>query len=471
MILTVSTRDENANELGYLFNKHPNRPQAYDLPFGRGYVFFPVCNSSECTIALVLGMDPVGLVRKHSTRGGSMPLAQYVNDRPYVCSSFMSVALAKIFPQALNGKCSLRPELAGKKFGLEARLVLLRSRGGEGLVRRLFEPLGYSVEVKGSVLDERFPEWGSSNYYDVTLRGSFTVRELLVHAHVLVPVLDNQKHYYIDEAEIGKLLRRGEGWLSSHPEKGFIATRYLKHKTSYAREALSRLEDEGEVRGADGEAEEKTDEYVCEREMSLNDERYMTVLSVLKAEGARSVIDLGCGDCRFLSRLIAEKQFEKIAGMDVSIRSLEIGKERLHFDDLPPAQRERIALFQGSLTYRDTRICGFDAVSVIEVIEHLDAGRLAAFERIVFGTSHAKTIVITTPNKEYNRVWEGLSEDSLRHPDHRFEWTRKEFENWASRVANEWGYDVRFVRIGTVHPEWGSPSQAAVFGKREGGVR
>ena len=464
MVLTISTKQENANELGYLFNKHPHRPQGYNMPFGKAYVFYPVCSENECSISLMLDIDPIGLVRRKSKNTGMMPLEQYVNDRPYVCSSFMSVAISNIYGQTINGKCKLRPDLIEKTFNVEAILSVLPCRGGEDILKRLFEPLGYQIEYSQFVLDNKFEEWGNSAYFKVKLLHSLTIKELLTHLYVLIPVLDNQKHYFVDKAEIDKLLKKGQGWLESHPEREFIVRRYLKYKTSYAYEALRRLIDLSPAEMEDNDSESNHKEIEIERKLKLNDQRYGTLLSILKSVNAKSVIDLGCGDGKFLKIIINDSQFIKIAGMDVSIRSLEIAKERIKLDDLPSIKKEKISLFQGSLLYRDKRMSGFDAAVVCEVIEHLDKPRLKAFERVVFEFSEANTIIVSTPNREYNVLWDGFDKNKLRHNDHRFEWARAEFREWANSLSR-FGYSIRFVSIGPENPDHGSPTQAAIFTK------
>jgi 3' terminal RNA ribose 2'-O-methyltransferase Hen1 len=183
----------------------------------------------------------------------------------------------------------------------------------------------------------------------------------------------------------------------------------------------------------------------------------------LQASGARSVLDLGCGEGKLLRELIDDQQFERVVGMDVSIRSLEIAKKRLKFDRLPQRQLDRVALVHGSLIYRDKRLSGFDAAAVVEVIEHLDPPRLVALERVLFEFARPKTVVITTPNREYNPLWPSLPAGKFRHPDHRFEWTRPEFDLWARRIADEHGYSVKIVPVGPVDESAGSPTQMGVF--------
>lgn len=464
MLLTVTTTHQPATDLGYLLHKSPFRSQSVDLSFGTVHVFYPEAGRERCTVAVMLDIDPVGLVRGRRHPHPAAPLEQYVNDRPYVCSSFMSVALSRVFGQTLNGRCKTRPELVELKMPLTCRIGVLPCRGGEMFLRKLFEPLGYAVQATRHALDERFPEWGESHYYTVALFKETTLCELFNHLYVLIPVLDHQKHYYVDKSEIGKLLKRGEGWLAGHPEKEGIARRYLKNKISYTREALDRLI---EVNPAEEEppADEPTGEESVESRMLLKEERLGTVLAILKSLPVESVLDLGCGEGRLMQLLLPEKQFKKIVGLDVSIRALETAANRLKLADLPAKQKERIRIMHGSLIYRDRRLEGFDAAAVVEVIEHLDAARRKAFERVLFECAKPGHIVLTTPNREYNVVWTNVGPAGLRHADHRFEWTRAEFEAWAAGMAERYAYKVRFLNIGAELARIGAPTQMAVFEK------
>lgn len=462
MLLTISTTHSPATDLGFLLHKHPDRFQSFDLSFGKAHVFYPEVSEARCTAALLLDVDPVGMVRGKS-RDQRFLLGHYVNDRPFVASSFMSVAISQIFGTALSGRCKDRPELVTTPVSLTARIEVLPARGGEGFIHRLFEPLGYTVEAIRHPLDERFPEWGESPYYSVTINGTKTLSELLTHLYVLIPVFDNQKHYFVGEDELEKLLDKGAGWLASHPEKEEITRRYLKHRSSLYREALARLVEEEQVEVGDEESKSVGQEDSLEQPLSLNDQRHGAVLATLRASGAHSVLDLGCGEGKLLRDLINDRQFERIVGMDVSIRSLEAASKRLKLDRLPERQAERLKLIHGSLIYRDKRLEGFDAAAVVEVIEHLDQPRLEALERVLFEFARPKTVVLTTPNSEYNVKWETLPAGQFRHPDHRFEWTRKEFQVWALRVAEQHGYSIRFLPVGPDDESVGSPTQMGVF--------
>ncbi|MDP9174598.1 MAG: 3' terminal RNA ribose 2'-O-methyltransferase Hen1 [Planctomycetota bacterium] len=464
MLLTISTTHRPATDLGYLLYKNPAKLQTFELNFGRAHVFYPEATDNRCTAALLLEVDPVGLVRnRRGPSGEGFALEQYVNDRPYAASSFLSVAIAEVFGSALSGNSRERPELVSQKLPFIARVPVLPCRGGEALLRRLFEPLGYTIEVHQHPLDEQFPEWGEGRYWSVELRAQITLHDLLTHLYMLIPTLDGDKHYWIGDDEVDKLLRHGAGWLAGHPEKELIVNRYLKRRTNLTRQALERLLDEDQPDPDEAERVHSDAEQLVERNISLNEQRLGAVMAVLTGSGARRVLDLGCSTGNLLRCLLGEKQFEQIVGMDVSHRALEIAADKLHLERMPPLQRQRISLIQGSLGYRDKRLNGFDAAAIVEVIEHLDKSRLTAFERILFEFARPKTVVITTPNVEYNVKFETLPAGKFRHQDHRFEWTRQQFQAWAGDVAQRFGYNVRFLPIGPDDVIVGSPTQMAVF--------
>jgi 3' terminal RNA ribose 2'-O-methyltransferase Hen1 len=460
MLLTLTTTRNPATDLGHLLHKHPERVQSFALPFGQAHVFYPEVSDERCTAALLLDVDPVGLVR----RGVRIPrLDQYVNDRPYVASSFLSVTLAKVFGSALGGRCASRPELAEERLPLRACISAVGCRGGEDELRRLFEPLGYRVTATGHPLDERFPEWGASRIFGVELEADVRLADLLTHLYVLIPVLDAEKHYWVGDDEVEKLLRHGEGWLAGHPDRELIVDRYLKYQRSLRDDALAKLLEDEDPDPDEGVAAAEAEEEAVEKPMRLNEQRLGTVVAVLRASGAKRVLDLGCGTGKLISALMKEPSFEQIVGADISHRALEIAESRLNLDRLAPRSRERITLLQTALTYRDRRLAGFDAAAVVEVIEHLDEPRLAAFERVVFEHARPGTVVVTTPNREYNATFETLAAGEFRHRDHRFEWTRAELADWAGGVAGRFGYSVRYLPVGPEDPALGAPTQMAVF--------
>lgn len=459
MLLTITTCYKPATDLGYILLKNPDNVQCFDLSFGKAHVFFPEASDERCTACLLLDVDSVSLVRGKGQQDG---IEQYVNDRPYVASSFMSVAIAQVFGTALSGKSKQRQELADTPLPLVARLSAIPCRGGEAFLRTLFEPLGYEIKAERLPLDPKFPDWGESRYYSLEISATLCLKDLLKHLYVLIPVLDDEKHYYVGEEEVAKLLKHGGSWLAAHPARSVISHRYLGHKHSLSRLALSQLAEQGED-PTEQQVEQNVQEEEVEKPLSLNVQRIQAVVKCLKENSVRSVIDLGCGEGRYVQELLNHKEFDRVAGVDVSPRVLERAACRLKLDRMAERKRARLNLFQGSLVYKDERMSNFDAAICVEVIEHMDLPRIPFFERALFEFARPKLAIVTTPNIEYNKRFETLPAGKLRHGDHRFEWSRVEFQSWANACAERFGYSVEYQPIGPVDEELGPPTQMAVF--------
>lgn len=453
MLLTLSTTHQPATDLGYLLMKNPANVHSVELPFGRATLFYPRADDERCTAAILLDVDAIDLVR-----GRGATEDQYVNDRPYAASSLLSVALGRLVKTAMAGRSRDRQALADTPIPLEAALTPLPARGGVGLVERLFAPLGYAVQATPILLDPAHSEWGDSPYVDAQLTGTVRLSALLTHLAVLIPVLDDSKHYYLGEEEVEKLLSRGEGWLDTHPERELIVQRYLRFHslTKLARAAFDGDEDSSGSAGSGSEGS-------VERPVRLNDQRMDRVTALIAELGATSVLDLGCGEGRLLRELIRRPRITRLVGVEVAPRVLATAAERLRLETMPDVQRQRIELMQGSLVYRDDRLTGFDVAVLIEVIEHMEPDRLPAFEAAIFGHARPGAVLVTTPNREHNALYTGMADGASRHADHRFEWSRAEFEGWAGQVADAHGYDVRFEGIGTLDADHGAPTQLAVF--------
>ena len=476
MFLTISLSGDAANpatDLGYLLHKHPDKAQRFSTSYGTAHVFYPEAGDARCTAALLLETDPAALVRRGKGKGrGGAPdaaLAQYVNDRPYAASSLLAVALSGVFSSAMRGVCAARPERAAAPLPLRIEVPALPARGGAPLVRALFEPLGWRVDAEPVPLDTEFPQWGDSRYVRLVLASeTLTLAEALRHLYVLLPVLDDAKHYWVSADEVDKLLRAGEGWLPGHPEQQLITSRYLSRRWSLTRQAREALElvrlaeaDDSEVEEIDNAVGEETEAE--EKPTPLAVRRRAALVGALRAAGAARVLDLGCGQGQLVQELLKDIRFTEIVGVDVSVRALTIAARRLKLDRMGERQASRVQLMQGSLAYTDKRLKGYDAAVLSEVIEHLDLPRLPALEYAVFGHARPRTVVVTTPNVEYNVRWETLPAGHVRHGDHRFEWTRAEFRAWATDVAERHGYDVEFAPVGPDDPEVGPPTQLALF--------
>lgn len=467
MLLSITSTTAPATDLGFLLHKNPARLHERELSFGVARVCYPEATDERCTAALLVDIDPVRLIRgrKGGPSGNNFALSQYVNDRPYAASSFLAVAMNKMFGTAMTGRSKDRPELAAIPIALEVHLPVVPARGGDALLKRLFEPLGYEASTSQIALDATIPAWGPSRYLDVHLAGHVVLKDLLEHLFVLLPVLDDDKHYWVGEEEVEKLLRRGGAWLTTHPERELITRRYLRHDRRLTSDALARLIAADDTVSDPDETAETNDleEAAVEQPVRLNDLRLAAVSAALESAGARKVVDLGCGPGRLIGLLLKEPWIDRIVGVDASFRALTVGARRLRLDEMPPRQRARVDLWQGALTYRDKRLREFDAAAVVEVIEHLDPPRLAAFERALFADARPATIVVTTPNVEYNVLFDGMEPGSLRHRDHRFEWSRSQFASWCEGVCERNDYTVHFSPIGPLDDELGAPTQMAVF--------
>ena len=461
MLLTITYEGSRTQDLGYLLHKNPDRAQQFELSYGKAYVFYTELGDERTTAALLLDINPIDLARGKlgSSDGG---LFDYVNDRPYASTSFMSTAISKVYGTAMSGKCNKRQELADTPIKLTARVYSVKDGGNDELAKELFEPLGYSVEIARAEPDITHGDFGKVQYADITLHGTVKLSELLNHLYVLLPVFDKQKHYYISADEVQKLLDHGEGWLSGPPNRDKIVMRYFAAKRGYARQALDILLESESI------AEPETDETEDEEKSAfvpLNTQRLSAVKDAVISCGAESVIDMGCGECRLTTMLLTERQIKRITACDISVRTLEKAAQRMHLDRMNPNLKNKLTLMQASLTYRDARFNGFDCACVVEVIEHIEPMRIPAFERVIFEFASPRTVVLTTPNKEYNAKYAHLTDSELRHGDHRFEWTRAEFKTWTEHICEAFGYDCSISGIGEADTEFGCPTQMGVFTK------
>ena len=484
MLLTITNTRPPATDLGWLLHKHPDKIQSFRTTGGQATVFYPEADEERCTAALLLTIDPVDLVR--GTGPGSHTIStQYVNDRPYVTSSLLSSALANTYSSALNGRCNDRPDLIETPISLTVTLAVVRVESWPDGLNRVFEPLGYTIEAIRHPLDERFPDWEQSPYFTVTLKHTIPVRELLEHLYVLLPALDNSRHSFVQEQDVDVLVKKGGNWLARHPERTAITRRFLRRQAGLTRLALNRLLAVDDAAPDDLPDETVTNEEAAAstnlptsletetipelptasiRKQTLHEQRLDAVLAGLVASGAESVLDLGCGEGQLLRKLIRVPQFSRIMGMDVAYRELLRAKTQLNYDELPDRQRNRLTLLQGSLLYRDQRLEGFDAAALVEVIEHVEPDRLPDLTRVVFGFITPKTVFVTTPNAEYNELY-GMDEGQIRHTDHRFEWSRVEFNAWCADVAKRFDYEVSISGVGNVDELVGASSQLARFQK------
>ena len=452
MFLSLATTADDpamkpADELGFLLQKHPGRVFERELSVGVARVFYPEATAERCEVCLLLEADPVKLARESH---GSGPGGGYAAAKPYLAGSLLAVALGRCFNTALAGRAKEKTERLTEAWPLTVTLPALPCRGGADAVRAAFEPLGYACDIVTSPLDPDQPAWGEAGVHHVILTGRQTIPAVLNHLAVLLPALEGDRHHFVSSEEVEKLVRRGGEWLADHPLRDRLVAFSLKRKPSLIAQALEQLD----ALTGDGEAV---------KPRPLHAARLDAVMTVLAdpARGVASVADLGCGEGKLLRRLIAEPRFDRILGLDVSAPLLARTADRLHLDR--GGVGDRVSLIQGSLTLKDDRLEGFDAAVLCEVIEHVDPHRLDAVAACVFGCARPRVVVLTTPNREFNAVWQTLPASERRHADHRFEWDRPEFAAWTDEVADRHGYRVQRSGVGEERAEFGPPSQLAVF--------
>ncbi len=470
MQLSITTTHKPATDLSYLLHKNPDKVQTFDITGGKAYVFYPETTDEKCTATMILNIDTLEMIKNQKKSMSDFALKGYVNDRPFVASSFLSSAISSIYSSALNGNSKEKSEVVNKKIPLEVFISVINVSGGENLIKRFFEPLGYEIKIEKYELNENFKSWGESNYFSLTLKNIITLKELLTHLYILIPVFDNEKHYWVSTKDVDILLKKGEGWLENHPEKEFITKRYFKNIKSlsnlYNKKSIDDIEESQKNVDSEENNEnefEEINQIIKETKIKLDKQRLNYVYEKLIESGMKSIIDMGCGEGKLLKLLITNKQFEKIAGTDVSFNNLLKAKERLNFEEMSQKFKERIELFQSSLTYKDKRFSNYESCAIVEVIEHIDVERLESFEKSIFECSKFKYIILTTPNADYNINYKSLNKQNLRHSDHRFEWTKDEFKSWIDKICEKYKYNAKISGVGEFDEQSGHPTQVVEF--------
>ena len=454
------------SDLGYLLHKNPARVFSRAVSSGVATVFYSENSAVNCTAVLYVDVDPIALVRgKHKQTTGL--LDQYVNTRPFVANSILSVAINKCFSQTMAGKSKSRQTLADQKLPFEVTLGPVACQGDKDFVLSLFEPLGFTCTVT-SLGDDAV-----TKLYSIQLSASVRLSDLLNQLYVLIPVLDNSKHWWVDQDEVDNLFKKGACWLAQHPMREKITRRALKNRRELADVLLDRLSElDGEqcsdwtqIANATGGVKPARIEVSASNDapVRLHEQRLDRVTQLLQEHSVSRVLDLGCGEGKLVSRLQKKLQFTNIVGVDPSLRSLRRARELFYLEDGGQALNERLQFQLGSLTYADRRLRGFDAATLIEVIEHIDTNRLGSLERSLFGDARPRVIIVTTPNADYNAKFQNLSAGEFRHEDHRFEWSRNEFAAWCQKISKKYAYQVTIEALGPVDEQHGSPSQLASF--------
>ncbi|EGW40788.1 3' terminal RNA ribose 2'-O-methyltransferase Hen1 [Desulfosporosinus sp. OT] len=465
MQLAIKATGEGAKMLSFLLSKNPQN--LYDR-MEKGHrirLTYTVFSDSEVEAVIFVTPDPVELVKNSPD---TYEITQYINDREFVVSSIFCSYIRSALGTALNG----RPkdeylDWAKHAFLLTIGFGPVATDLPDVAIKQLFEPLGYRIEIERGQAAYNFQLKERSSARFINLQGTLTVQNALKHLFVLIPVLDNYRHYFIDEREIEKLERYGEGWLADHPLKDLIIKRTLRF-----RELIDQVGENFDQ--ADTNADTNNEALTPELELKsqpvvrLNELRYQRVVKIVENLPAReSIVDFGAGEGKLSARLGFIPGVQEILAVEPTekeqLRALKRFSEASRKDDfISPI------LIWGSLFYYDEQLRAKDVMILNEVIEHIDESRLPRVMDTILGSYKPQVLLITTPNVEYNTVYQ-MDDQAVRHKDHRFEWTRSEFSEWTHTLARNYSYDVQLDGIGEEVEGYGHPSQIAIF-TRQGGI-
>ena len=455
MLLSITTTHTPATDLGYLLHKHPDKIQNFEITGGTAYVMYPEATEERCTCALIVDIDPIALVRGKPGSKNAGLVRDYVNDRPYTANSITASAMSDVFRSALNGRCVAREALVQTPIDLKASIASVRLSAGVERIERLWSALGYDTTVEP--LDGNAEE---AKYGKITIASSkHTLAQMLSQMSVLIPAIDGRKHHFVSASDIEVLVRRGQDWLGEHPDREWVSRRFLNRQQTLAEAALERLvPEEADEDSETGEARAQSHTL----RVPLQKARIEAVRARLLERGATRIVDVGCGEGDLIRALVKEPQVVEVIGVDASTTALERAERRVR--RLPEQHKNKMKFVHAPAGAIDERWSQCDAIAVVETIEHIDPENWEPVERCIFEIARPKTVVVTTPNREYNPVY-GIAPDKRRHRDHRFEWTREEMRTWCENTAKRYGYEVEVEGIGTIDPEHGSPTLMGVFAR------
>ncbi|PYF06198.1 3' terminal RNA ribose 2'-O-methyltransferase Hen1 [Ureibacillus chungkukjangi] len=447
MQLTIRGTGQDIQVISYLLAKNPNNLYERRVSGHLVRMFFSQFSEEEVEVTFFVTPDPIELSRNNSK---VYDITSYINDREFVVSSIFCTFLRTALGTALNGKPVEEYEpWVNHPFPLEFSFGPVASQLTDQDIQSLFQPLGYAVEITYGEADYNMDFKSKSSARFITLKGSTTLQMGLRQLFVLIPVLDNYKHYYIDEQEVEKIVRYGEGWLDKHPKREFILRQALRFKEVYGQFENQHTKKENE----------------SSPKLRLNDLRYDKIVGkVNQLKRKETVVDLGSGEGKLSEKLGFIDGVKEILAVEPSesatlkaLKRFEKAAQDKNF--VKPRQ-----IF-GSLFYYDERLKGKDVLILCEVIEHIDEYRLPKIIQTILQDYRPRTLIITTPNQEYNEVY-GMGGD-YRHPDHRFEWTREEFQTWCKTQNENHEYNIAFDGIGEEHELHGYPTQMCLFTRKE----
>lgn len=447
MQLTIKAAGENVQVLSHLLAKNPNNVYERTQKDHAVRLFFSTFTDKQVEMTVFVTPDPLALIN-HSS--GAYDITHYINDREFATSSIFTSLIRPALSTALNGKPKEEYlKWVGHLFPFVFCFGPVATELSEQEIRELFEPLGYDVGIEFGEINYSFHIKEKSSACYITLTGMTSLQKGLQQLFILIPVLDNYKHYFIDETEIEKLKRYGEGWLDTHPKKEFIIRKALRFKELYEQ----------------FEERDETQQSVRSKTLPLNEQRYEKIVDkVAGLPKKRKVVDFGSGEGKLSAKLGFVEGIEEILAVEPSesetikaLKRFEKLKEQKDFT-LPKT-------IWGSLFYFDERLKNKDVIILCEVIEHIDEERLPKVMDLILAHYQPGAFIVTTPNKEYNHVYE--MSDGMRHDDHRFEWTRQEYREWCKQMNHANQYDLAFEGIGEEDMQYGTPTQMCTFIRKD----
>lgn len=450
MQLTIRATGENVKAISHLLSKNPNNLYERNHKGHLVRLFYSEFTEERVEVTIFVTPDPIELMQKGSN---TYDITHYINDREFAVSSIFTSFIRSALGTALNGQPKEEYiKWVDYRFPFTFEFGPVASTLSDQHIKDLFEPIGYEVAITRPEIHYAIDLKDKSSARFLALSGSQTLQDALRHLFVLIPVIDNYKHYFIDEKEIEKLERYGEGWLEGHPLRDMIYRQALRFKEIY-----SLVEGSNPDAAADQPA----------KKVRLNDLRYEKIVETAQSLDPKTIVDFGSGEGKLSVRLAFMDGVKEILAVEPSEAENLKAKRRFDKAKEVPGFVEPKTLW-GSLFYYDERLKGKDLIVLCEVIEHIDEQRLPKAMDLILHQYAPKSFIITTPNREYNDVYD--MEDHFRHDDHRFEWTREEFQTWCKERNHQHLYELEFFGIGEEHPSQGFPTQMCVFKRKVNGL-
>lgn len=485
MYLTIKATGEHASMISHLLAKNPHNLYDRTEKGARVRLVYTSFQPQDTEAMLFVTPDPIELVKGTPDH---YDITQYINDRELAVSSLFCSYIRPALGTALNGKPKADYiDWVDYRFTLQMTFGPVASDLPDHVIESLFQPLGYEVQIERGEIDYSFDLKNRSTVRHIQISGQQTLQQMLRQLYILIPVLDNYKHYYINEDEIERLRRYGEGWLSTHPQHDLMIKRSLRfaplvkeYEQQVAKEssidALSTEISTNSIQSNKEQAQsteqqlERINTIETETEtpvVRLNELRYRAIVEQVSLLPQRKqVIDFGAGEGKLSVRLGQIEGVEQVWAVEPSMQSQLRAIDRFaklegRTDDVIPV------ITIGSLFYRDERWVDQDVIILCEVIEHINEVRLPQVIHTLFTDYRPQTLIMTTPNREYNEVYQ-MDADEIRHTDHRFEWTRAELEQYCTQWIQNRPYTFTISGIGDKHEQHGQPTQMVVF-RRTGG--